>query len=105
MDGKFPVESTVLTGNAFFGNSGYRLPRRPVFVDSTNLFHDPSSPREERKAMHRARPLTSTAWWCSTTELGFLFSGHRIDAEVLTPAGVIFKARDAAITSARRERS
>lgn len=99
LDGAFPVETTELTGNAFFDNAGYPLHLgKAVFVDSSNVFHDPAQPelKNTKQCIEVATDIDRVVV-LATTELGFLFSGRHIRAEVLTPEGVIFKAQDAAI--------
>jgi hypothetical protein len=99
LDGTFPVETTELTGNAFFDNSSYPLRLgKAVFVDSSNVFHDPQQPEvKNTKQCIEVDTDIDRVVVLATTELGFLFSGHHIKAEVLTPEGVIFKAKDSAI--------
>lgn len=99
LDGQFAVETTELTGNAFFGNSGYPLHLgKPVFVDSSNVFHDPAHPDvTNTKQCIEVDTDIDRVVVLATTELGFLFSGRHIRGEVLSPAGVIFKARDSSI--------
>ena len=99
VDGQFPVETTQLTGNTFFDNRGYPLRLgKPIFLDASNVFHDPTNPdqRNGKQCIELDSDLDQLAV-LGVTELGFLFSGRHISAEVLTPPGVIFKARDAAI--------
>jgi hypothetical protein len=99
LDGRFPVETTQLTENAFFDNHGYPLHLgKPVFLDASNTFHDPANPelKNGKQCIELDTDLDRLAV-LGVTELGFLFSGHRIASELLTPPGVIFKARDAAI--------
>jgi len=99
VDGRFPVGTTQLSENAFFDNHGYPLQLgKPVFLDASNIFHDPANPGQTngKQCVELATDLDQLVV-LGVTELGFLFSGHRISGEVLTPPGVIFKARDAAI--------
>jgi|GEM_PF-2021734 len=99
LDGRFPVETTQLTENAFFDNRGYPLHLgKTVFLDASNTFHDPANPelKNGKQCIELDTDLDQLAV-LGVTELGFLFSGHRISSELLTPPGVIFKARDAAI--------
>ncbi|HKO48715.1 MAG TPA: hypothetical protein VJV79_13380 [Polyangiaceae bacterium] len=99
LDGRFPVGTTLLTGNAFFDNHGYPLRLgKTVFLDASNVFHDPANPelKNGKQCIEVDTDLDQLAV-LGVTELGFLFSGHRIGSELLTPPGVIFKARDAAI--------
>jgi len=99
LDGSFPVETTQLTENAFFDNLGYPLHiGKSVFLDASNVFHDPANPdlKNGKQCIELDTDLDQLVV-LGVTELGFLFSGHRISSELLTPPGVIFKARDAAI--------
>jgi len=99
VDGHFPVETTQLTENAFFDNHGYPLRlEKPIFLDASNVFHDPDNAEQKnsKQCIELDTDLDQLVV-LGVTEVGFLFSGHRISAEVLTPPGVIFKARDAAI--------
>ena len=99
VDGQFPVEMTQLTDNAFFDNHGYPLRLgKPVFLDASNVFHDPTNPdlKNAKQCIELGTDLDELVV-LGVTELGFLFSGHRISGEVLTPPGVIFKAQAAAI--------
>jgi hypothetical protein len=99
LDGRYPVESTQLTENAFFDNHGFPLRLgKPAFLDASNVFHDPTHPDvvNGRQCVELDTDLDRLVV-LGVTELGFLFSGHRISSELLTPPGVIFKARDAAI--------
>jgi hypothetical protein len=99
VDGHFPVEMTQLTENEFFDNHGFPLRLgKPVFLDASNVFHDPANPEQKngKQCVELDTDLDQLVV-LGVTEVGFLFSGHRISAEVLTPPGVIFKARDATI--------
>jgi len=99
VDGHFSVDNTQLNENAFFDNHGYpvRL-EKPVFLDSSNVFHNPANPEQKNgKQCIEVDTDLNQLVVLGVTEVGFLISGRRISAEVLTPAGVIFKARDAAI--------
>jgi hypothetical protein len=99
LDGQFPVESTVLSENAFFDNGAFPLRLgKPIFLDSSNVFHDPDHPelKNGKQCVELDTDLNSVVV-LGVTELGFLFSGHRISAEVLTPGGVIFKSQGSAI--------
>ena len=99
IDGRFPVETTQLSDNAFFDNHGYPLRlEKPVFLDASNVFHDRENPEQKngKQCVELATDLDQLVV-LGVTELGFFFSGRRISAEVLTPPGVIFKAQDAAI--------
>lgn len=99
VDGHFSVANTQLTENAFFDNHGYPLRLgKPVFLDASNVFHDPAKPEQKNgKQCIEVDTDLNELVVLGVTEVGFLFSGHRISAEVLTPPGVIFKAKDAAI--------
>jgi len=99
LDGQFPLGMTQLSGNALFDNGGFPLRLgKAVFLDASNIFHDPAHPEQKngKQCIELDTDLDQLVV-LGVTELGFLFSGHRISAEVLTPPGVIFKARDAAI--------
>ena len=99
LDGRFPVQTTQLSGNAFFDNHGYPLRLgKAVFLDASNIFHDPGNPEQKngKQCIELDTDLDQLVV-LGVSELGFLFSGHRISSEVLTPPGVIFKAREAAI--------
>jgi len=99
VDGHFTVQTTQLTGNAFFDNHGYPLHLgKAVFLDASNIFHDPANPEQKngKQCVELDTDLDQLVV-LGVSELGFLFSGHRISSEVLTPPGVIFKARDAVI--------
>jgi hypothetical protein len=99
LDGRFAVETTQLTQNAFFDNRGYPLRLgKSIFLDSSNVFHDPADPtvRNGKQCIELDTDLDRLVV-LGVTELGFLFSGHRISSELLTPPGVIFKSREAAI--------
>ena len=99
VDGRFPVGMTQLTENAFFDNHGYPLRLgKPVFLDASNVFHDPANPdvKNGKQCIELDTDLDQLVV-LGVSELGFLFSGHRISSEVLTPPGVIFKARESAI--------
>jgi hypothetical protein len=99
LDERFPVQTTQLSGNAFFDNQGYPLHLgKSVFLDASNIFHNPTNPDQKngKQCIELGTDLDQLVV-LGVTELGFLFSGHRISSEVLTPPGVIFKARDAAI--------
>jgi hypothetical protein len=99
LDGRFPVETTQLSQNAFFDNRGFPLHLgKSVFLDASNVFHNPANPAvmNGKQCIELDTDLNQIVV-LGVTELGFLFSGHRISSELLTPPGVIFKARDAAI--------
>lgn len=99
LDGRFPVGATQLTENTFFDNQGYPLRvGKPVFIDASNVFHDPANPNTKngKQCIELDTDLDQLVV-LGVSELAFLFSGHRFSAEVLTPPGVIFKAKDAAI--------
>jgi len=99
LDGRFPVETTQLTENVLFDNQGYPLRMgKPVFLDASNTFHDPANPevKNGKQCIELDTDLDQLVV-LGVTEVGFLFSGHRISSELLTPPGVIFKAREAAI--------
>jgi len=99
VDEHFSVANTQLTENAFFDNHGYPLRLgKPVFLDASNLFHDPANPEQKnsKQCIEVATDLNELVV-LGVTEVGFLFSGRRISGEVLTPPGVIFKSQDAAI--------
>lgn len=99
LDGGFGVETTVLGANVFFDNQDYPLRLgKPVFVDGGNVFHDPENPSTTNgKQCILLDTDLDRIVVLAPTEIGFLFSGHRISAEVLTPAGVVFKSQGAAI--------
>jgi len=99
VDGDYSVEMTQLTENAFFDNHGYPMHLgKPVFLDASNVFHDPEHPEQKngKQCIELDSDLDQLVV-LGVTEIGFLFSGRHISAEVLTPPGVIFKARDSAI--------
>ena len=99
LDGAFPVESTVLSSNAFFDDSSFPLRlEKAIFVDSSNVFHDPASPdvKNGKQCIELATDIDRVVV-LGVTELGFLFSGRHIGAEVLTPGGVVFKSQSAPI--------
>jgi hypothetical protein len=94
LDGSFGGEMTHLTGNAFFDNGGYPLHLgRVVFLDGSNVFHDPVSPDlKNAKQCVELDTDVDRLTVLGVTELGFLFSGHKIEAELLVPLGTTFKA-------------
>jgi len=99
LDGKFPVESTVMSGNAFFDNGAFPLRlEKPIFVDASNVFHDPQTPdvKNAKQCIELDTDIDRITV-LGVTELAFLFSGHHIKGEVLTPGGVIFKSQSSAI--------
>lgn len=97
LDEAFSVESTALNGNAFFDNGGFPLRLgKAAFLNDSNVFHDPDHPSTTngKQCVEIGSDIDHVVW-LGVVELGFLFSGHRITAELLVPPGVIFKAQSA----------
>jgi hypothetical protein len=100
LDGGFPVETTVLNGNAFYDNNGYPIQMgRAVFLDASNIFHDPANPdtTNGKQCIELLADIDRITWF-GVTEVGFLSSGLKISAEFLVTPGVIFKAQNDIIT-------
>jgi len=99
LDGKYGVESTVLSENAFFDNASFPLRlEKAIFVDASNVFHDPQNPdvKNGKQCIDFDTDIDRIVV-LGTTEVAFLFSGHHIKGEVLTPGEVIFKSEGKAI--------
>jgi hypothetical protein len=93
------LETTQLSGNAFFDNNGYPIRMgKVVFLDASNLFHDPANPdtRNGKQCVELDVDLDRIVM-SGVTELGFLFSGHRIRSGLVLAAGVIFKSESDSI--------
>jgi hypothetical protein len=100
VDGRFAVETTVLTRNAFFDNAGYPLHLgKAIWLESSNVFHDPDHPEtKNKKQCVEVDTDLDRLVMLSPTELAFLFSGHTISAEVVIPPETIFKVKKDRIT-------
>lgn len=102
LDGAAMVDGFHLTANAFFDNGGFPLHLgKAVFLDASNVFHDPDHPdtKNVKQCVELATDIDQLTV-LGVVELGLLFSGHQISAEILVPPGAIFKAQDAQITLA-----
>ncbi len=89
------VETTLLSGNAFFGNGGFPLRMaKGVFLDASNIFHDPDNPdlKNAKQCVELDTDIDQLTM-LGVTELGFLFTGHRIDAGLLLAVGVTLKSQ------------
>ena len=62
---------------------------KPVLLDASNVFHDPANPEQKngKQCIEVATELDELVA-LGDTELGLLFSGRRVSAEVLTRPGV-----------------
>lgn len=100
LDGAAMVDGFHLTGNAFFDNGGFPLHLgKAAFLDASNVFHDPdrADTKNTKQCVELAADIDQLTV-LGVVELGLLFSGHQISAEILVPPGAIFKAQDAQIT-------
>jgi hypothetical protein len=96
LDESFDTKTTYLTGNTFFDNSGYPLHLgAAVFLDASNIFHDPADPdvKNAKQCIEVAADLDQLTM-LGVTEVGFLFSGRKISAELVLALGVIFKSQN-----------
>ena len=100
LDNRPGVETTLVDGNAFFDNNGYPLRMgKAIFLSAMNSFHDPDNPdtMNAKQCIELDTDIDQLTL-LGVTELGFLFSGHSIRAELLlSPPGVIFKAQNDSI--------
>jgi hypothetical protein len=89
-----------LSGNAFFANGSFPLVlARPIFVNASNLFHDPQSPATTNaKQCIRVDTNITQLVAFGVTELAYLFSGRTIDSGILFPPDAVLKAQAARIT-------
>ena len=93
LDGRHAVETTILTGNAFFDNKGFPLSLgKAITVDATNIFHDPANPATKNgKQCIELDTSIDQAVSFGVTELGF-YGGFTVDSALTVANGVTFKA-------------
>ena len=99
VDESFGGAMVSLNANTFFANGDYPLVLgRAVFIDGGSVFHDPENPQVTNgKQCVSLDTNIDQLTVLGVTELGFLFGGHAISAEILLPPGTIFKSTSAAI--------
>ncbi len=93
LDSRFAVETTVLTGNAFYDNDEFPLSLgKAVSVDATNVFHDPANAAtKNKKQCIELSDDIDRATSFGVTELGF-YGAFQVNSALTVANGVIFKA-------------